>query len=940
MSRGKLKKGLSFFLSFLMVLSLCAVSVPEEVKAESNVVFTVTADKQEVKRGDEVTLTVTMSGNTDAYGVQFELLQDKKKLQLETVNELPATGSVIEGSFLHSTDSTTEDTALTIAVSKSQPIKNGLVLSAKYKVLDTAKNGEVSWDSAIQLTEEYGALMSNYSVNDQTNMNIVVPVTGINLNKTSTTIAKGQTEKLTASLTPSDASGNVQWSSNNSKVATVSNDGTVTAKDTGKAIVTATMNGISASCEVTVNNPLKGVSIVSAEGVTALKKGQTTQLTAKLEPEDTTDKKTVTWTSSNDAVATVSASGMVTAVSDGTVTIYAKVGDKTASYNLTIKEIKLTGISLDTTETILHKGSDQQLTVSYSPENTTDSKQVTWSSSDPSTVSVDGNGKITAKKIGGAVITAKVGNFEAKCTVTVDAPLISIVTEKDALSLIKNQTAKIAYKLNPEDTTDDKNVTFTSSDESVATVSEDGTVTAVKTGTTNVTLTGANNVTATVVINVTEIPVDQIVLDKQSTVIEKGQTDILTATVGPENTTDEDTSVTWKSSNPDVVTVSPNKTNNGESVTVTATDKGGKATITATTANGKTATCEITVPVHIEKIEITGTKELLRNQTAVEMVIYFPTADITDQLGVTWKSDNEAVATVDEKTGTITAIKEGTANITATTIYTAAPISDTIKITVKENHMNDELGKELTFAEIKDPLLIRQQMSLNDYLNLKEIVAENDITDNFNLAWSVGDENIASIDQSGVLTGLKAGKTKVKVLITAINGAGDEVGTYTAETEVTVKEIPLESIAFDKVIKEMTVGGKDKLGIIYNPENTTEIKDVQWSSSNPDVLVVENGNLTAKKAGEAEIKAKVGEKEISCKIVVKENTSGKDQKTDNSKLNIKKNTNNSNSTKKNGTTTKSGIKTGDTASIALYSALLLLAAAAVVLILRKRISTK
>ena len=346
MSRGKLKKGLSFFLSFLMVLSLCAVSVPEEVKAESNVVFTVTADKQEVKRGDEVTLTVTMSGNTDAYGVQFELLQDKKKLQLETVNELPATGSVIEGSFLHSTDSTTEDTALTIAVSKSQPIKNGLVLSAKYKVLDTAKNGEVSWDSAIQLTEEYGALMSNYSVNDQTNMNIVVPVTGINLNKTSTTIAKGQTEKLTASLTPSDASSNVQWSSNNSKVATVSNDGTVTAKDTGKAIVTATMNGISASCEVTVNNPLKGVSIVSAEGVTALKKGQTTQLTAKLEPEDTTDKKTVTWTSSNDAVATVSASGMVTAVSDGTVTIYAKVGDKTASYNLTIKEIKLTGINI------------------------------------------------------------------------------------------------------------------------------------------------------------------------------------------------------------------------------------------------------------------------------------------------------------------------------------------------------------------------------------------------------------------------------------------------------------------------------------------------------------------------------------------------------------------------------------------------------------------
>ena len=279
MSRGKLKKGLSFFLSFLMVLSLCAVSVPEEVKAESNVVFTVTADKQEVKRGDEVTLTVTMSGNTDAYGVQFELLHDKKKLQLETVNALPATGSVKEGSIC-TTHDTVDHTALTAAISTDQAIKNGLVLSAKYKVLDTAAGGKVSWDSAIQMTEEYGDMMSNYSVSDETNMKVVVPVTGINLNKTSTTIAKGQTEKLTASLTPSDASGNVQWSSNNFKVATVSNDGTVTAKDTGKAIVTATMNGISASCEVTVNNPLKGVSIVSAEGVTALKKGQTTQLTA------------------------------------------------------------------------------------------------------------------------------------------------------------------------------------------------------------------------------------------------------------------------------------------------------------------------------------------------------------------------------------------------------------------------------------------------------------------------------------------------------------------------------------------------------------------------------------------------------------------------------------------------------------------------------------
>ena len=65
-----------------MVLSLCAVSVPEEVKAEGNVIFTVTADKKELKRGDEVTLTVTMSGNTDAFLLRGNLLADCKRFTI------------------------------------------------------------------------------------------------------------------------------------------------------------------------------------------------------------------------------------------------------------------------------------------------------------------------------------------------------------------------------------------------------------------------------------------------------------------------------------------------------------------------------------------------------------------------------------------------------------------------------------------------------------------------------------------------------------------------------------------------------------------------------------------------------------------------------------------------------------------------------------------
>ena len=158
---------------------------------------------------------------------------------------------------------------------------------------------------------------------------------------------------------------------------------------------------------------------------------------------------------------------------------------------------------------------------------------------------MDGSGTVTAVGIGSAKITAKVGNHTDVCVVTVDAPLESIDVQ-DALELVKNQTAVINYELVPSDTTDKAPVTFTSSDPTVATVDENGKVTALKAGTTVITLKGANDVTAEVTVTVTEIPIDTVSLDKESAVIEKGQTTELTAVVGPETTTDENKSIKWR----------------------------------------------------------------------------------------------------------------------------------------------------------------------------------------------------------------------------------------------------------------------------------------------------------------------------------------------------------------------------------------------------------
>ena len=117
--------------------------------------------------------------------------------------------------------------------------------------------------------------------------------------------------------------------------------------------------------------------------------------------------------------------------------------------------------------------------------------------------------------------------------------------------------------------------------------------------------------------------------------------------------------------------------------------------------------------------------------------------------------------------------------------------------------------------------------------------------------------------------GLKAGKTTITATVIATAGDGSK-NVYTAEGELTVKAIPLNSIAFDKVIKEMKLGATDTLSIIYNPQNTTDAKDVTWTSSNPSVISVENGKLTANAVGTADITAKVGDKTVTCTITVKE----------------------------------------------------------------------
>ena len=324
---------------------------------------------------------------------------------------------------------------------------------------------------------------------------VYVPLQSVSLNKNSLNLNKGQTEQLTATLNPGDATGvSVSWSSSNTAVATVNQQGVVTAVGGGTATITATAGGKKAYCSVNVSVPVSGISLNTSS--TTMNVGSTYTLQATVSPNDATSPS-VTWTTSNSSVATVSG-GVVTANSAGTATITARAGTYTATCSVTVV-VPVTGVSLNKTQTVVNRGSTETLTATVSPSNATN-KTVNWTSSNTSvaTVAKESSGSLNAivsgKSDGTTIITVTTadGSYTATCTVTVKKPVTSISISNTSLTLEPYGSATLSATAYPTDATN-RTLTWTSSNSSVAQVSSTGTVTAYGVGTATITVTNADS---------------------------------------------------------------------------------------------------------------------------------------------------------------------------------------------------------------------------------------------------------------------------------------------------------------------------------------------------------------------------------------------------------------------------------------------------------------
>ena len=630
----------------------------------------------------------------------------------------------------------------------------------------------------------------------------------ITLNTYTLELTIESTSKLTATVTPTNTTDQtIVWESDNEKVATVDNDGTVNALAVGTANITAACGNVSATCNVTVN-PVVAASVTLNKESMTLTKGEEGKLTAKVYPEDTTDPNIV-WKSDNEKVATVDNDGMVTAVNVGTANITATCGNASATCKVTVNPVVAASVTLNKETMTLTKGEEGKLTAKVYPEDTTD-PAIVWKSDNEKVATVANDGMVTALAVGTANITATCGNVSATCKVTVNPVVASSVTlNKESMTLTKGEEGKLTAKVYPEDTTDPA-IVWESDNEKVATVTADGTVTAVDVGTANITAS-CGNASATCKVTVNPVVAASVTLNKETMTLTMGEKEKLNAKVYPEDTTYQ--TIVWESDNEKVAIVAADGT-------VTAVDV-GTANITASCGDAS-ATCMVTVkapePIGIRLSPLTMT--LQEGETGQFEVTFSPN---NAESNLTWNSSDPSIVEVNNN-GVVEAIKPGMVVISVTSDNGVTGMA-TVRVVDNSVAAFNITPDNLT-------LDLDESVQLSAQVSPEAAVSE--------ISWSSRDPEVASVDENGLVTAVGKG-------VTVIYARADN-GVTGIATVTVMNSHEVASVTIVPGNLEMLEGSERQLEVIVEPG--TASPQITWLSLDPAVAEVgDNGLLRALSPG-------------------------------------------------------------------------------------------
>ena len=501
------------------------------------------------------------------------------------------------------------------------------------------------------------------------------PVASVIVSIDSPSLTVGQGTQATA--TEKDASGNiltgrtVSFASSNPSVATISSTGYVTSVGAGTAVISATSEGVSGSATMIVSapSPAPVASVAVSLNSASLTVGQGTQavVTLKDASGNTLSGRAIAFASSNTSVATISATGVVTAVSAGTSVITATSEAVSGSATLTVTAaapapVASVSVTLNSGSLTVGQTTQAVVTLKDASGNTLGGRAITYSSGNTNVATVSSTGTVTAVAAGSTVITATSEGVSGTATVTVTPPPVASVTVTlNSSSITAGQTTQAVVTLKDANgnTLIGRAITFASSNAIVATVSGAGTVTGVSAGSAGITAT-SEGVSGSSTLTVTAAPVASVTVTLNSSSLTVGQsTQAVAVTKDGSGNTLTGRTITYSSSNTSVATVS--------GTGLVSALAAGSAVITAT-SEGVSGTAPLTVTsVPVASVTVTLNSNSLTVGQSTQAVVVLKDANGNTLTGrtTTYASSNTGIATV-TGAGLVSAVAAGTTQIVAT----------------------------------------------------------------------------------------------------------------------------------------------------------------------------------------------------------------------------------------------------------------------------------
>ena len=678
--------------------------------------------------------------------------------------------------------------------------------------------------------------------------------------------------------TSGDITNSVTWLSDNETLASISSAGVLTTKALGTLNVSAKKTNVNSAEIVSAATSfevqaavLKAITVSPA--TVSVAHGLSHSFTVSGTNTDDTAVASVTspeisFSSSDETVATVDASGLVTTLKEGVTTIKASkagvlatlAGDVVVENTsvLTVIAPELNGLSIVEGDSTTHNGQSVQFSVSATNSDgaanaSVNAASVAWSSSQAGIVTISDSGLLTAVGVGQTVITISKDSLSGQTitgtiTVTVSAAVLKAIaitpgtasvpaglTQSFTVSGTNTDDSAVASVTNPE-------ITFTSSDETVATVDQTGLVTTLKAGTTNIkaakagvltTISGDVTVESTSVLTVTAVELNALSITQGDSSIAKGNS--LQLSISGTNSDASAftplalTDVTWTSSTPAVVSVS------ASGLLQSLTEGTSTIQISETSSSGRTITgsIEVTVTAAILKsitlssdtsfVYASNTAQFTASGTYTDGTTVDP---LIDQF--TWTVSDSDVAGI-STAGLVTSKAAGLVSIGAT------PTDNTVSVTTGS----------LTVVAIPASIVLIAGNSSIAKGNFTNVTAKGDsVTIALgDLTWT-SDSSSLSVDDAGKVTGLAVGNGNITATL-KVNGVSKPVGTVA----VTVTAAELVGFAVyphaSTVLAKASTLKVSPVGIYSDHSTAPYTGAVTWTTPAASTITVNGNDATA-----------------------------------------------------------------------------------------------